>query len=181
MSLDEPGSGTLVDTQIILAGAGLSEQDILAQYLPLSRAVEEMGQGRLDALFFVGGYPAGAIAELASQQDLAILPIDGALAEALIARHGFLARSIIPAGTYQGQEAEVHTISVGAEWVTSADQPEALIHDITRALWNDRTRRLLEAGHARGRDILAERALEGLAIPLHPGAARYYREAGLLK
>ncbi|MCV2446013.1 TAXI family TRAP transporter solute-binding subunit [Paracoccus sp. DMF] len=181
VSLDEPGSGTLVDARAILAGAGLSERDISPLYLTLDEAGAAMQQGQLDALFFVGGYPAGAIAELASQQPIRILPIDGALAQGLMGEHGFLARATIPAGTYDGQDADVATISVGAQWVTSTDQPEALIHDITRALWSARSRRLLDAGHARGRDIAPDRALQGIGIPLHPGAARYYREAGLLK
>lgn len=181
VSLDELGSGTLVDARIILAGAGLSEHDITPMHLTLSQAGAAMAQDQLDALFFVGGYPAGAIAELASQQPVRILPIDGALAQGLTKAHGFFSRSTIPAGTYDGQEADVQTITIGAQWVTSADQPEALIHDITRALWSARSRRLLDAGHARGRDITPDRALQGIAIPLHPGAARYYRESGLLK
>lgn len=181
VSLDEQGSGTLVDARIILAGAGLSEQDITPVHLTLDEAGAAMAQGRLDALFFVGGYPAGAIAQLASQQPIRILPIDGALAQGLTGAHGFFSRGTIPAGTYEGQEADVRTLTIGAQWVTSADQPEALIHDITRALWSARSRRLLDAGHARGSDITPDRALQGVAIPLHPGAARYYRESGLLK
>lgn len=181
VSLDEPGSGTLVDARIVLAGAGLSEQDISPVYLTLDEAGTAMVQGRLDALFFVGGYPAGAIAQLASQYPVRLLPIDGALAQGLTRTHGFFSSGTIPAGTYDGQDADVQTITVGAQWVTSADQPEALIHDITRALWNARSRRLLDAGHARGSDITPERALQGIAIPLHPGAARYYRESGLPK
>lgn len=180
VSLDEEGSGSRVDARIILAGAGLSETDIRPAYLKLDQASLKMQQGALDAIFFVGGYPAAAVAELASQLPLQILPIDGEIADALIARHRFFSRSTIPAGTYDGQEAAVATISIGAQWLTSADQPEPLIHAITAALWNARTRRQLDTGHARGRDIRPDRALQGLAIPLHPGAERYYREAGLL-
>lgn len=181
VSLDEPGSGTLVEARAILSGAGLSERDIAASYLTLDKAGAAMQRGQLDALFFVGGYPAGAIAELASQQPVRILPIDGALAQGLTGAHGFLARVAIPAGTYDGQDGDVATLGIGAQWITSADQPEPLIHDITQALWSARSRRLLDAGHVRGRDIAPKRALQGLGIPLHPGAARFYREAGLLQ
>ena len=86
----------------------------------------------------------------------------------------------MPAGTYEGADEDVQTLSVGAQWVTSADQPEELIYEVTKALWNDSTRALLDAGHAKGREITAETALDGLGIPLHPGAERFYTEAGLL-
>ena len=80
-----------------------------------------------------------------------------------------------------GLAADVATIAVGAQWVTSADQPEELIYNITKALWNDNTRKQLDAGHAKGKMITKEHALDGLGIPLHPGAERFYKEAGLLK
>ena len=76
---------------------------------------------------------------------------------------------------------DVPTIAVGAQWVTSADQPEELIYNITKALWNDATRAQLDAGHAKGKMIVKENATAGLGLPLHPGAERFYKEAGLLK
>ena len=135
----------------------------------------------MDAFFFVGGYPAGAIAELASQQPVVIVPIDGALAEKITAEYKFFAPDTVPAGTYEGQTADVPTISVGAQWITSADQPDELIYGITKALWNDATRKQLDAGHAKGKAIVEQNALNGLGLPLHSGAERFYREAGLLK
>ena len=92
----------------------------------------------------------------------------------------FFAENTVPAGTYDGVDEDVQTLSVGAQWVTSADQPEELVYEITKALWNDSTRALLDAGHAKGAEITAETALDGLGIPLHPGAERFYTEAGLL-
>jgi TRAP transporter TAXI family solute receptor len=77
-------------------------------------------------------------------------------------------------------DSDVPTLAVGAQWVTSADQPEDLVYGITEALWNDSTRALLDNGHAKGASIRAETALSGVGIPLHPGAERFYREAGLL-
>ena len=181
VSLDEPGSGTLVDAQIILQGAGLTEKDISPEYLKPDQAADLMKDGAMDAFFFVGGYPAGAIAELASQQPVVIVPIDGALAEKITAEYKFFAPDTVPAGTYEGQTADVPTISVGAQWITSADQPDELIYGITKALWNDATRKQLDAGHAKGKAIVEQNALNGLGLPLHPGAERFYKEAGLLK
>ena len=181
VSLDEPGSGTLVDAKIILGAFGLSESDVQAEYLKPDQAADRMRDGAMDAFFFVGGFPAGAIAELASQENIVLVPIDGEGAEKVIAEYPFFATDLVPGGTYEGVDADTPTISVGAQWVTSADQPEELIYEITKALWNQQTRAMLDAGHAKGKSITQETALDGVGIPLHPGAERYYREAGLLK
>ena len=180
VSLDEPGSGTLVDAQIILGAAGLTEKDITPEYLKPDQAADRMKDGAMDSFFFVGGYPAGAIAELASQHKVVVVPIDGDVA-AKVLENKFFATDTVPAGTYEGNDADVTTIAVGAQWVTSADQPEELIYGITKALWNDNTRKQLDAGHAKGKQITKEHALDGIGIPLHPGAERFYKEAGLLK
>jgi len=181
VSLDEPGSGTLVDARIILDAYGLSEDDIEAEYLKPDQAGERMRDGAMDAFFFVGGFPAGAIAELASQTDITIVPINGDPAEGILNEYTFFAENTVPGGTYEGVSDDVTTLSVGAQWVTSAEQPDDLIYEITKALWNDSTRALLDAGHQKGAAITAETALDGIGIPLHAGAERFYREAGLLE
>jgi uncharacterized protein len=180
VSLDEPGSGTLVDARIILEAHGLSEDAVEAAFLKPDQAAERMRDGAMDAFFFVGGFPAGAIAELASQHDIALVPIEGEGAAAILEQYPFFAEHVVPGGTYDGVDGDVTTLSVGAQWVTSADQPEELIYGITKAMWNESTRALLDAGHAKGKEITAETALDGVGIPLHPGAERFYSEAGLL-
>lgn len=180
VSLDEPGSGTLVDARIILEAYGLSEEDIDAQYLKPDQAAERMRDGAMDAFFFVGGFPAGAIAELASQEDIVLVPVEGEQAAAIREQYGFFAENVVPAGTYEGLDADVTTLAVGAQWVTNADQPEELIYEITKALWNDSTRTMFDAGHQKGREITLDTALDGIGIPLHPGAERFYREQGLI-
>jgi uncharacterized protein len=181
VSLDEPGSGTLVDARIILEGFGLSEADIQPEFLKPNQAADRMRDGQMDAFFFVGGFPAGAIAELASQMAITLVPIDGEGAAAIRAEYPFFAEDLVPAGTYDGVAADTATLAVGAQWITSADQPEELVYGITAALWNDNTRRLLDSGHAKGKVIRPETALAGIGIPLHPGAEKFYREAGLLE
>ena len=180
VSLDEPGSGTLVDARIILGAHGMTDEDIEAAYLKPDQAADRMRDGAMDAFFFVGGFPAGAIAELASQHDIVLVPITGEGATSIIEEYPFFAENIVPGGTYEGVDEDTTTLSVGAQWVTSTDQPEELIYQITKALWNDNTRRLLDNGHAKGKMITADTALDGIGIPLHAGAERFYREAGLL-
>lgn len=179
VSLDEPGSGTLVDARLILEAYGLTETDIEPEYLKPNQAADLMRDGNMDAFFFVGGFPAGAIAELATSLDITLVPLAGPEAEAITGEYGFFSSNTVPGGTYEGVENDVETLAVGAQWVTSADQPEELVYGITKALWNDNSRALLDAGHAKGREIVLENALNGIGIPLHPGAARFYEEAGL--
>jgi TRAP-type uncharacterized transport system substrate-binding protein len=70
---------------------------------------------------------------------------------------------------------------VGAQWTTSSKQPEDLVYEITKALWSDKTRAALDSGHAKGKAIQKATALVGVDIPLHAGAEKFYKEAGLLK
>ena len=101
MSLDEPGSGTLVDAKIILGAFGLTEADITPEYLKPDQASDRMRDGAMDAFFFVGGYPAGAIAELSSQHEVVMVPITGPEVDALRAEYTFFANDVLPAGTYK--------------------------------------------------------------------------------
>jgi TRAP transporter TAXI family solute receptor len=181
VSLDEPGSGTLVDARIILGAFGITEKDIKAEYLKPNQSGDKMRDGGLDAFFFVGGYPTGAISELASSGGgIELVPITGPEVDKLRAQYSFFALDTVPATAYKGV-LETKTLSVGAQWVTSAKQPDALVYEITKALWNDNSRKLLDAGHAKGKAIQAATATAGAGIPFHPGAEKFYREKGMLK
>lgn len=180
VSLDEPGSGTFVDANLILEANGLTEGSFTAEALKPDASGDALRNGQIDAFFFVGGFPTGAIVELASAVKIKLVPITGPGAEALVEKYGFFSASDIPEGAYEGVPA-TSTVAVGAQWITSAKEDEALIYDITKALWNEKTRVLLDVGHAKGKAITMETALDGIGIPLHPGAERFYKEAGLLK
>ena len=77
--------------------------------------------------------------------------------------------------------AVVRTLSVGAQWVTSAKMDTAVVYAVTKGLWSDKTRTALDNGHGKGKSIQKATALAGLGVPLHPGAEKFYREAGLIK
>jgi TRAP transporter TAXI family solute receptor len=177
VSLDEPGSGSLVDARLILAAYGVSEEDITAEYIKPTPAIGKIKSAQLDAFFITAGFPTASVAELTAAIGARLIPIDGPEAQSLLDRYDFFVKDIIPAGTYAGNDA-IETLSVGAQWVVSADAGEQLIYDITRALWNANTRKLLDRGHAKGKLITLDTALDGIAVPLHPGAERFYRELG---
>ena len=181
VALDEPGSGTLVNARTILAAYGIKESDIKPEYIKPNQAGDKLKDGALDAFFFTGGAPAGAISELASSgAGIELVPIDGAQAEALRKSSPFFAPDTIPADTYKGVPA-VHTLAVGAQWVTSDKADANVVYEITKALYSDATQKTLAAGHAKGKLITKENAVKGAGIPFHPGAERFYREAGLIK
>ena len=180
LSLDEPGSGTLVDARQILAAYGLTEKDMKAEYLKTQQAADKLKDGTLDAFFSVSGWPNGAISELAVTTGIDLVPIAGPEADGLVKKFSFFATDAIPDDAYKNTPG-VKTVSVNALWVTSIKQSEALIYAITAALWNANTRKLLDSGHAKGKAIRLDTALQGSAIPLHPGAEKFYKEKGLIK
>ncbi len=178
ISVDREGSGTLVDTRLVLQAYGLAVEDLEARFLSSGAAVEQMRQGELDGLFLVAGTPTAAIAGLAESTAIQLVPIVGAQAETIEQSWPFFNHTTIPAGTYRGVAA-TRTLSVGAQWLVSADLPDALIEGITAALWHPASRQLLDTGHPKGRLIQLDTALNGLGVPLHPGALAYYASRGI--
>jgi uncharacterized protein len=181
VALDEPGSGTLVDARMVLAAWGLKESDIKPEYIKPNQAGDKLKDGSLDAFFFVGGAPAGAIAELASSgTGIELLPLGGPQAQALLKSSPWFSVHHIDAGTYK-DVAAVDTLAVSAQLVTSAKIPTETVYEITKAMYSDATQKALQAGHAKGKFITKQNAVQGAGIPFHPGAEKFYKEAGLLK
>ena len=181
VALDEPGSGTLINARSILAAYGLKDADLRAEYIKPNQAGDKLKDGALDAFFFTGGAPAGAIAELASAgAGIELVPIDGPQADAIRKASGFFAPDVIPADTYKGLPA-VRTLSVGAQWVTSDKADANLVYEIVKKLYSADGQKAMGAGHAKGKFITKENAVEGAGIPFHAGAERFYKVVGVLK
>lgn len=180
VSLDRKESGTRVVAEIVLKGYGLKPADLTASYEKLGTSADKLAEGALDAFFIVGGDPVNAIAHLADVVDIDLVIIAGPVAEKIREAHPFLHSNVIPEGTYNGV-GNIETLGVGAQLVVSATADDELIYGITQALWNPNNRKVLDSGHPNGKRIRMETALDGIAIPLHPGAARFYEEAGLTR
>jgi TRAP transporter TAXI family solute receptor len=180
VSLDEPGSGTLVGARLILAAFGLGERDLKAEYLRAQQVADSMKDGAIDAFFNISGYPQSAVADLAVSLGIELVPIAGPEVDRLLERYSFFSRNEIPDGVYKGV-AGVTTVGVHALWLTSSKVPDELIYKVTAALWNPASRKLLDSGHAKGRDIRLDTALKGIGIPLHAGAEKFYKEKGLAR
>lgn len=179
VALGDEGSGTLIDARLVLEAYGLSEADIEPFYIPPAPASNAMLAGELDAFVFVGGVPLVAVEDLARRMPIRLVAFDDPVAEALDARIPFFTMAALPADAYPGVEP-VQTLAVGAMWVVSAAIDEETVYGLTRALWHPTTQAALANGHERGRAITIGNALRGVAIPLHPGVLRYYREVGLI-
>jgi hypothetical protein len=180
ISFDEPGSGTLVDARIVLNAYGLSEEDLKPEYVKPDVAVEKIKNNLLDGFFIVAGFPTKSVIDLASTIGAELVPITGPTAAAIIENHGFFSAGVIPAGAYKGI-GETRTLSILAQWVVDGELDAELVYQVTKAIWNPKAQILFDKGHPKAMKITLDTALEGIAIPLHPGAARYYREIGLLK
>lgn len=177
VSLDRPGSGTRGDALAILEAAGIKAKQIQIQDLGPSRAAEALASGEIDAMFFFSGAPSANIGDIAGI-GIALLPIEGALRDKLLAKGRYFMAGTIPEGAYPGVPA-TETVNVSAQWICALEAEDDLIHAITRALFDPVNRPALEAGHPRAADIRLETAVQGLAVPLHPGAVRFYREQGV--
>ncbi|SOD99833.1 TAXI family TRAP transporter solute-binding subunit [Caenispirillum bisanense] len=177
VSLGEEKSGTLVESRLILNAFGLKTSELKPVYLRPGPSADRLAAGDLDAFFYVGGAPVQAIADMAVETPVRLIPIDGPTGEKLVDVFPYLSANVIPARTYPGQETDVPTLAVGAVLVTTSAMPEALAYGITRALWHPVSLDLYKRGHAAGARLYPSRAMDNTGVPLHDGAARYYTEA----
>jgi len=181
VALDEVGSGTLISARQVLAAYGLKESDLKPEYIKPNQAGDKLKSGTLDAFFFTGGTPAVGIAELAaSGVGISLLTIDGEAAQRLRSASPFLFSDTITADTYKGVPATA-TLAVGAQWITSDKVDAELVYQITKTLYGKAAQEALLNGHPKGRFITLANAVQGVGIPFHPGAQRYFKEQGVLK
>jgi hypothetical protein len=176
VSVGEVNSGTIVTAHEVLAAWHLSEAQIKAMHTPADEAANALAQGKLDAFFFTGGAPVPLVAQLVASGRAVLIPIDGAERKRLIAANPSLTAETIPAGTYPRTGA-LGTVTVRSVLIVNDQVPDDVVYGVTRALFNPMNRDALNASHPRARLIRVETALEGLPAPLHPGAARYYKDA----
>jgi hypothetical protein len=180
VAIDRDGSGTRINALLILHAFGVEHADIQAVSAGPDASITALLDGQADAAFFVVGFPSQAVTELMDTGDFELVPIDGVAAEQLIIANRFYTADTVPAEIY-GLPDDVPTLTVGAQWITHAEAPEDLIYDITASLWRAENRALIGSGHLQAQRLSLETAVEGVTIPFHPGARRFYAEKGLLE
>ncbi|MGB7301085.1 MAG: TAXI family TRAP transporter solute-binding subunit [Burkholderiaceae bacterium] len=184
VGIAQAGSGTQVAVLQMLEAWGVTRDNITAAELNNSQSAERLADGQIDAYFYAAGWPVSAMVQLASTKGMALHSFTEADLKKINGIIPAYIPSKIPAGAYQGIDKDTLTPAVSAMLVVSSDLAEELVYGITKALWNDNSRKLLDNSHAKGKQITKESALNGVAelgVPLHPGAERFYKEAGLLK
>lgn len=175
------GSGTEVDTLNVLSVHNLTYKDFSGvDWLSFSGAAQRLQDKQADITFTTAGWPTAAIQELAIAAPINLVPIDEAKIKELTKKFPFYSRIVIPKGTYKGQEKDTPTITTMAQWVVDANVPDDVVYQLTKALWENGAAKMAQA-HAKGKDVQMKTALAGMAIPLHPGAEKYYKEKGVIK
>ena len=167
------GSGTEANARQILEAVNITYRDIRPQYLSFAEAANGLRDGNVDVAFLTAGAPTAAVRDVASQKDVALLPVPADVARKVIAKYPFYAVQTLPAGTYPKQTAAVTTLAVKAMLVVSDRLSEDTVYAITRAIFTNLDR--LAQAHVAGKAITRETASEGMPIPLHPGAEKYFK------
>jgi TRAP transporter TAXI family solute receptor len=177
ISVGAAGSGTELNARAIMKAAGLAYDDFArVEYLPFGESVDLMKNRQLDVTLQSAGLGVASLRDLASSVPIVFVPIPTDVIERVgnpIYRSG-----MIPAGTYEGQDAAVATATIQNFIVTHDRVPDDLVHRMTRAMFDNLDQ--LVAAHVAARDIRRDEAIRDLPVPLHPGAAAYYKEVGLL-
>ena len=177
VSIGAPGSGVYFNAMDVLSAAGLTEDDIKAQYQSFADSTDALKDGKIDAAFIVAGAPTAAITELCTTNSAYLVPIDGEVADKLMADSPYYTAYTIPAGTYAGQDADVTTVTVKATLIVAASASEDDVYNLTKAIFDNADAIASENG--KGAELSVENATTGMAAPFHAGAAKYYAEKGV--
>ncbi|WEX09368.1 TAXI family TRAP transporter solute-binding subunit [Chelativorans sp. AA-79] len=176
LSVGAPKSGTELNARQIFEAVGMSYDDLSqTEYLPFGESVELIKNRQLDATLQSAGLGVASIKDLAVSLPITMVAVPAEVAEKLGAP---FQAATIPAGTYEGQTEDVPTLAVTNILVTHSDVSDDLAYEMTKQLFEHLD--AMTAAHAAAKGISLEKATEGLPVPLHPGAERYYKEEGLL-
>ena len=178
--LGPEGSGTEQNALQTLAVYGVKESDLgRAERVDAGAASEQLKDGRLDVAFFTTGLGSAVILDLFASGKVVMVPIDSVPGEALQKQYPFYTLEKIPANTYKGQEREVLTPAVRAMLVARGNLPEDLVYKFTKAIFDNLAQ--FHSAHAAAKSMTLQTALNGMPVPLHPGAEKLYREKGIAR
>ena len=183
VNIGNPGSGQRGNSLDVLKAFGLDpEADVSAQPLKASEAPQVLQDGRMDAFFYTVGHPSGAITEATTgSRKVTIVSIDGEGLDAVLKDKPYYAKATIDNALYPQamNESPINSFGVKATVVCSADMSEEVAYKITKTIFSNLED--LKKQHPALAVLTAESMLEGLSAPMHPGAIKYYKEAGLMK
>ena len=177
VSVGDAGSGTEFNSRQILEAYGMSFDDINVVNASFADSAAALKTGKIDAAIIVAGAPTKAVTELAEEKGVRLIEMDAEHIRILQSKYLFYKETIIPKDTYEGLPADSTTVSVRATLVASDKVSTDQVYELTKLLFEENG--ALASAHKELEDLTPESALVGLSIPLHPGAKKYYEEAGL--
>jgi hypothetical protein len=180
VNVGNPGSGQRSTMEVLMDAKGWTMDDFaLASELKSAEQAQALCDNKIDAMVFTVGHPSGSIQEATTTCDTKLIPVSGAEVDQLVEQNPYYAKAVIPGGMYQGTDEDVETFGVKATFVTSADVPEEVVYAVTKAVFEnfEDFKKLHPAFAALQKEDMVTQAL---SAPLHPGAEKYYKEAGLI-
>ncbi len=178
ISVGAPKSGTELNARAILRAAGIDYKDFAkVEYLPFGESVELMKNRQIDVTLQSAGLGVSSLRDLATSVDVVVVPIPPDIVKK-VGDPAYISATI-PAETYRGQAADVATAAVQNYLVTHEGVSNDTVYGMTKALWTSLDQ--LVAAHSAAKAIDLKHALDGMPVPLHPGAEKYYKEVGLIK
>lgn len=181
VNIGNPGSGQRSTMEVLMGALGWTKKDFkLASELKSSEQSKALCDNKIDAMVFTVGHPSGSIKEATTSCDAVMVSVTGPEVDKLVADNDYYRTAIIPGGMYRGTDTDTPTFGVGATFVSSSDVPEDVIYNVVKAVFEnfDQFKKLHPAfKHLKKEEMIKD----GLSAPLHDGAVKYYKEAGLLK
>ena len=180
VNIGNPGSGQRGTMEVLMEAVGWTKKDFkLASELKSSEQSKALCDNKIDAMVFTVGHPSGSIKEATTSCDAVMVSVTGPAVDKLVADNDYYRTATIPGGMYRGTDADTPTFGVGATFVSSSDVPEDVIYNVVKAVFEnfDQFQKL----HPAFKNLKKEEMIkDGLSAPLHDGAVKYYKEAGLM-
>ena len=181
VNIGNPGSGQRGTMEVLLAAKGWTTADFaLATELKAAEQSAALCDNQIDAMVYTVGHPSGSIQEATTACDSVLVTVDGAEVDGLISENPFYRSATIPGKMYRGNDADTNTFGVGATFVTSTAVSDEAVYAVVKSVMEniEDFRKLHPAfANLEPKDM----ATAGLSAPLHPGAAKYYKEAGIIE
>lgn len=174
-----PGSGTEANFRQLIEAFGMDYKVLNPQYLSFSESADQFKDNHVDAFLVTAGIPNSAIQDIATQHNIKILSLSDDKIAQLTQKYPFLAPATIPPNTYKGQTEAIKTVAVSATLIVNPQVAEDVVYNITKALFENQSE--LARASAKGKELSLETAVKGMSVPFHPGAAKYFKEKGILK
>jgi hypothetical protein len=181
VSVGNPGSGQRATAEVLLDEMGWTmDKFSLAAELKAAEQSQALCDGNIDAFFYTVGHPSGAIKEATTSCDSVIVSVDNEATKTLIDENPYYRKAIIPGGMYRGSDEDTTTFGVAATFVSTTDVSEDVVYEVVKAVFEnfDSFKRLHPAFGVLKKE---EMVSDALSAPLHPGAEKYYKEAGLIE